>query len=272
MLERGPYRVGIQALVSAATVVLFALLATPSAAQNGLDVMKEQLKRHQVSSEEFRVKLTLIDPSGKQKEREITVLQRRDQAGLSKGLLKFLAPADIRNTGLLTWEQPGDQDDDQWLFLPATKTAKRIASGSKKNAFMGTDLAFEDLRAENVEAHTYNVLREEDLGGQKCWVVEAVPSTPKEKLESGYGKRTFWIRKDIYMTTQAEFYNQSGKLVKRATFSDLVNVGGDAWRAKTARWETLDRKTATLWTIVEDKVNLELDENLFTQQGLMRPL
>ena len=160
-------------------------------------------------------------------------------------LIKFLAPADIRNTGLLTWEQPGDKEDDQWIYLPATRTPKRIASSGKKGAFMNTDLAFEDLRPEDLDAHTYNVLREEDLGGQKCWVIEALPSTDKEKLESGYGKRVFWVRKDLHLTVQTEFYNKSDKLLKRQTFSDLVNVGGEMWRAKRVRVETLDRKTAT---------------------------
>ena len=103
---------------------------------------------------------------------------------------------------------------------------------------MGTDLAYEDLRPEDLDAHTYNVLREEDLGGQKCWVIEAVPSTDKEKLESGYGKRVFWVRKDMYLTVQTEFYNRSDKLIKRATFSDLANVGGDVWRAEDDAGET----------------------------------
>ena len=263
MLERGRERFG------AALVAV--LLAAPAAAQTGIDIMKEQSRRQQAKSEEARIKVTLIDPSGKEKERELTALGRRDQAGLSRIVLKFLSPPDIRNTGLLTWEQPAGQDDDQWLYLPATKTVKRIASPSKKNAFMGTDLAFEDLRPEDLDAHSYNVVREEDLVGKKCWVIEAVPSTDKEKLESGYGKRVHWISKDQYLTVQTEFFNKSDKLTKRATFSDFADVGGNVWRAKTARYETLDRKTATLWTIVEDKVNQPVDENLLTEQGLKRP-
>ena len=248
-----------------------AALAAPSMAQSGLEIMKEQERRHQAKSEETRSKLTLVDPNGRQKERELVAISKRGDDGLSKIILKFLAPADIRNTGLLTWEQAGDKDDDQWLYLPATKTPKRIASSSKKGSFMGTDLAFEDLRPENLESHTYTVLREEDLSGQRCWVIEAVPSTDKERLESGYSKRIFWIRKDLHLTVQTEFYNRSDKLIKRAAFSDFANVGGEVWRAKTARVETLDRKTATVLTTVEQKVNQEVDENLFTEQGLKRP-
>ena len=37
------------------------------------------------------------------------------------------------------------------------------------------------------------------------------------------------------------------------------------------RVETLDRKTATVLTTLEDKVNQKIDENLLTQQGLTRP-
>lgn len=248
------------------------LLAGPAAAQSALDIMKEQAKRHQTRSEETRSKVVLVNPAGKEKERELVTIANRGDDGLSRILLKFVAPADIRNTGLLTWEQPGDKDDEQWLYLPATRTPTRIASSSKKNAFMGTDLAYEDLRPENLDAHTYTVLREEAIDGKPCWVIEALPSTDKEKVESGYAKRHFWVRKDLYLTVQTEFYNRSGKLFKRATFADLQNLGGDLWRAKTVRVETLDRKTATVWTTTEQKVNQPVDENLLTQQGLARPL
>jgi outer membrane lipoprotein-sorting protein len=256
---------------SVAAALLAIGLAAPAAAQSGLEIMKEQQRRHQAKSEELRIKVTLIDPTGKEKDRELQIISSSDEAGLSKVLVKFLAPPDIRNTGLLTWEQPGDKEDDQWLYLPATRTPKRIASSGKKGSFMNTDLAYEDLRPEDLDAHTYNVLREEDLGGQKCWVIEALPSTDKEKLESGYGKRVFWVRKDLYLTVQAEYYNKSDKLFKRQTFSDLVNIGGEMWRAKGMRVETVDRKTATSLTTLEDKVNQKIDENLLTQQGLTRP-
>jgi hypothetical protein len=259
-------------IVTAALAAFALALAAPAAAQTGIEIMKEQARRHQTQSEESRVKVTRVDPSGKEEEREIQVLSMRDQAGLAKVLIKFLSPAAIRNTGLLTWEQPGDKDDDQWLYLPATRKATRIASASKKGSFMQTDLAYEDLRPENLDSHTYNLLREEDLGGQKCWVIEALPSTDKEKLESGYNKRLFWVRKDIYLTVQTEYYNKSDKLFKRGTVSEVTNVGGEAWRVKSVRMETLDRKSATVMTTLEEKLNQKVDETLLTQQGLARPL
>ena len=102
-------------------------------------------------------------------------------------------------------------------------------------------------------------------------MIEALPSTDKEKLESGYNKRVLWVRKDIYVTVQTEYYNKSDKLFKRGTVSEVTNVSGEVWRVKSVRVETLDRKTATVMTTVEDKVNGKIDDNLLTQQGLARP-
>jgi hypothetical protein len=255
-----------------ALVPLAVLLAAPAAAQTAMEIMKESARRHQTKTEQSRVKVTLVDKSGKENHREIEVLSARDQAGLAKVRIKFVSPALIRNTGLLTWEQAGDKDDDQFLFLPASAQSTRIASSRKNGSFMQTDLAYEDLRPENLDSHTYNLLREEDLGGQKCWVIEALPSTDKEKLESGYAKRVFWVRKDIYLTVQTEYYNKVDKLFKRGTVTDVTKVGGDAWRVKSVRVENLDKKTATVMTTLEEKINEKIDENLLTEQGLMRPL
>jgi hypothetical protein len=42
-------------------------------------------------------------------------------------LQRFLAPRDVENIALLTWEAK-DGNDDQWLYLPATRNPERIAA------------------------------------------------------------------------------------------------------------------------------------------------
>ena len=112
---------------------------------------------------------------------------------------------------------------------------------------------------------------EEDVDGHKCWVIEALPSTDKEKRDSGYSKRIFWVRQDNYVTVKTEFYNRSDRLDKLGTFTDLVQVSGELWRAKELRIERLSSKTQTVWIFIARQVNHDIDENLFTQQGLRRP-
>lgn len=257
--------------LAAGLVATFACLPGYLAAQSGREIMDEQVRRHLGKTEYAESRIQIVDSRGREKERRVLTWGVRGADGLSKSLLKFLEPADIRDTGLLTWEQPADKEDDQWLYLPATGAAKRIAGSSKKQLFMGTDLAYEDLRPENLDAHTYNVLREETLDGKACWVLEAVPATEKETRDSGYSKRLFWVRKDIYFTVKVEFYDRAGKLDKVATLSDLVQVAGDLWRADRSTMERQASSTKTIWIFEKRAVNEPVDENLLTQQGLARP-
>jgi len=131
----------------------------------GRSILEEQERRH-VSEYEFgEVAMTLIDRNGKESQREIRVYHlERDER--SKILIQFLEPANISGTGLLTWEMEGGKEDDQWLYLPAARVVKRIAGGGKKNQFMGTDLAYEDLRVEDLDSHKYTLMGKETVSGR----------------------------------------------------------------------------------------------------------
>ena len=121
---------------------------------SGIDIMKEQKKRHEAAQEYENIKMVLIDSSGNKETRELKRYAKKDNSGLFKYLARFEGPADIRGTALLTWEQK-DREDDQWLYMPAYgQKLKRIAGGNKKGYFMGTDFSYEDLRPEKLEAHT----------------------------------------------------------------------------------------------------------------------
>jgi len=255
------------------TFLVVTFMSVPVLAQtpSGLEIMKERQRRHDAKSEMNKSLMKLFDRKGRVKERMISVMSKEGKDGLSKTLLKFLSPADIRNVGLLTWEQKETEDADQWLYLPASRRVKRIAGGNKKSQFMGTDLAYEDLRPENLNTHSYKVIEEKTVDGHLCWVVEAIPSTPKEKKDTGYGKRHFWVRKDIYIIIRAEFYTHSGKRIKIATFDELEQVRDQMWRANQSTFERVLFKTKTVITTLSRVLDAELPENMFSQHSLKRP-
>jgi hypothetical protein len=250
------------------TFCLFGIAA--SSGQTAREIMEQQKKRHQVDREETTVQMELINRSGNKKERTLNIYSYRQEDGLSKGLIKFTEPADIRGVGLLTWEQAADQEDDQWIYIPAAKRVKRIAAGGKKNAFMGTDFAFEDMRPERLDAHEYKLTKSESVDGHDCYVIEAVPSTDKEKKESGYGKRIFWIRKDILITVKTEFYDNRDRLVKSGTSSEIEALEGNVYRAGRAEMETIRSNTKTVMITKSRSLSPDFDESFFTQQVLSR--
>ncbi len=241
------------------------------AEESGYDIMKERDKRHTRQSEYVQLNMSLFDRKGREKKRVMHLWFYKDEKKQGRTLMKFSSPSKIRGTGLMTWEQKGDKEDDQWLYLSASKRVKRIMGSSKKNLFMGTDLAYEDFRPENLKTHNYMILREEKLDGKDCWVIEALPSTASEKKHSGYSKRIMWIQKDNYVNVKTEFFGRGEKLIKTGFYRDLKHIKGKLWVSNITEMMRVSSKTKTVIIKTNRKIDHKIDRRIITQQGLKRP-
>jgi outer membrane lipoprotein-sorting protein len=258
-------------LTPALVSLLLAALAAPvpAADPSALDVMKKQRAVHRVKDEEERQAVKLVSKSGATKERKLARYLLSGAGDLDKILVRFLAPRDVENTGLLTWEGK-DGDDDQWLYLPAVKRPKRIAASGKKNRFMGTDFAYEDLRPENVAAHTYALVGSEAVDGADCFVIDATPAGERQAADSGYSRRRIWVRKDTLVTVKREYYDKQARLEKVEHHRKLVNVSGAVWRADEVEMRDVQNGTRTVITVESRTVNQGLKETFFTETELIR--
>jgi outer membrane lipoprotein-sorting protein len=260
--------------VSLRIAVLLALVLAlagpaPAADPAALDLMKKQREVQRVKDEEERQKLKLTNKAGASKERKMVRYLLSGAGDLDKILVRFLTPRDVENTGLLTWEGK-DGNDDQWLYLPAVKRPKRIAASGKKNRFMGTDFAFEDLRPENVAANAYALVGSETLDGVECFVVDATPAGERQAADSGYSRRRIWVRKDTLVTIKREYYDKQAKLEKVETHRKLVNVAGAVWRPNEIEMHDVQNGSRTLITIENRLVNRGLKDDFFTETELIR--
>ena len=145
-----------------------------------------------------------------------------------KSLLIFDRPRDIKGTALLTYSHK-EGADDQWLYLPALKRVKRIASHNKSGPFMGSEFAFEDLISEQVENYTYNYLRDEKLDDTDCHVIERYPVDPG----SGYTRQIVWYDKNEYRIYKTEYFDRKNDHLKTLTYHDYAQFLGKYWRART---------------------------------------
>jgi hypothetical protein len=254
-----------------AAVVGAAIMAIPAPGegQSASELMQKQRELHRLRDEEERQLLRLVSKTGAVKERRIVVYTLSGPGGLHMILLRFLAPRVVEITALLTWEAK-DGDDDQWLYLPSTRKPKRVAASGKKNRFMGTDFAYEDLRPENPPANRYTLAGTEALEGAECLVVESVPATDRHAADTGYSKRKQWIRKDNLVTVKREYYDKQGKLEKVESRRKLVNVTGDVWRASEVEMQDVQNGTKTVLLIESRRFNVGLADAFFTEAELTR--
>ena len=176
-----------------------------------------------------RVKMTMVlrNKAGKETERSLTLttLEIADEQMGDKSLILFDSPADIDGTALLSHARILEPDD-QWLFLPALKRVKRISSVNKSGPFVGSEFAFEDFTALELNKFTYKFLRQEACGDLTCDVVERTPRYE----HSGYTKQISWIDTRDFQVRKVEFYDRRGDLLKTLELSEY-RAYGEYWRS-----------------------------------------
>lgn len=169
--------------------------------------------------------MVLMDKYGQSTERAIRNRTLEGSNEGDKSLVIFDSPGDVRGTAFLSHTKKADSDD-QWLYLPALKRVKRIASSNKAGPFMGSEFSYEDIASQEVEKYTYNYLRDEQLNGLDCFVVEYDPVDPK----SGYKRQIVWMDKAEYRVHKIDFYDRKDALLKTLTYEDYNQYLDKYWR------------------------------------------
>lgn len=209
MLNRAPKI--LITLLSLVWLNSLALWATAETAQEkGLRIATEA-DRQDIGwkSASASLLMVLINPNGQQTTREMRMRYLEGEQEGDKSLSIFDSPKDVQGTSFLSFSH-ALESDEQWLYLPALKRVKRIASANKSGPFMGSEFAFEDLSSNEIEKYTYEYLRDETIDNHDCYVVRNVP----EYAHSGYSHRDVWIDKQHYRVIRIDYVDRKGQLLK----------------------------------------------------------
>ncbi|KZX80363.1 hypothetical protein A3715_37745, partial [Oleiphilus sp. HI0009] len=207
----------------------------------------------------------LRNKQGEESIRSLRVKSLEVEDDGDKSMTIFDEPKDVRGTALLTFSHKTEADD-QWLFLPALKRVKRIASRNKSGPFMGSEFAFEDLSSQEVEKYTYNYLNDEACGDLLCFVVER---TPTDRY-SGYTKQIAWIDQTEYRVIKIEFYDRKKSLLKTLDFKGYQQYLGQYWRPDMMLMQNHQTGKSTDLTWSNYAFQTGLADGDFTKNSLKR--
>jgi len=198
------------------------------------------------------VKMVLTDKSNQSKDRSMEVWQQ----GSDKRMLKFLSPADQKGIGFLSLPQ-----DVMYVYLPAFKKTRRIASHVKNTKFAGTDFTYEDLEAK----------RYTEKWNAKLIKTEADHNVLELALKPGctsdYSKMVMNVVISNYYIDQIELYDKTGKLAKVLTRTGITQTGG-YWTAKDTVMDDRKENHKTRMTIETQKFDQGLTDDKFTERNL----
>ncbi len=219
------------------------------------------------SDSTVELSMVLRNAAGKESSRtlEIKTFEVQDENIGDRSLVVFDSPRDIKGTALLSHAQILDPDD-QWLFLPALKRVKRISSTNKSGPFVGSEFAFEDFTATELNKYSYKWLRTEACGDMTCDVVERYP----QYENSGYTKQIAWIDQSVYQLRQLDFYDRKDSLLKTLTLEDYREYNDGIWRAHIFSMKNHQTEKSTELIYSDYQFKSGLTENDFVKGILKR--
>jgi len=182
-----------------------------------------------------------------------------------KSLIVFDSPRDVRGVAVLSHAHKTGSDE-QWLYLPALKRVKRVASKNRTGPFLGSEFSLEDLSFQEVEKFSYEYLRDEVLEGKEFDVIKRIPLDPY----SGYTKQIVWVSKMDSLIHQIHHYDRKSFHFKTQIFRGYKKYLNKFWRPNEIHMiNHQTNKTTTLF--FEDMAfNTGLSEKDFTQNSLKR--
>ncbi len=252
------------------TCVLTMAVCCPSQApaddSKAREIMQKVLDRDDGDKRTAEMEMLLIDKRGGERLRKLQTFQK-DMGEDRYGLLFFLHPADVKDTAFLTYDYDDpDHDDDQWLYLPALRKTKRIASTDKSGSFMGSDLNYSDMTDMVLKDYDFTIKKEMEDRGHKVWVIESIPRSEEVMDETGYSKSWHFIRQDIFFQVRAISWVYKKNYLKYLDVKRLEKID-DVWVATEMHIFKKQGKKLLHKTILKLRYvqfNQPMNEDLFT--------
>jgi hypothetical protein len=209
---------------------------------------------------EMTLRLQLRSPKGEVSTRTLYARSRRVD-GLSRTLVRVLAPSDVAGSAFLFLERPRGEAE-LYLYLPALKVVKRIVGEQRRASFMGSELTYADLEWGDVANATCTESAAEKIGAHACHVVDCVP-----RRTEGYRKIRIWVRQQDFVPLRVHFFDQQREPLKTLFVKEVTPVEGQPMATFLA---VVNRRTgyATELQLSNIHARADLRPEDFTPQSL----
>ena len=242
-------------------MILLTLLMSSAWGQTGIEIAKMVDEKPTPRDMVNTTNMVLTNSKGKKR---TNVMMSRSIDGNKKQIIWFLEPKDDRGVAFLKIEH-NNKDDEMRMWLPAFKKVRRISSKRKGDAFMGSDLSYEDLTSRDLNEYTYKRLDDELVNSTQCFVLESKPNT---SAKSSYSKHISWIDKENLNILQEYSFDKRGALKKEKYFQH--NKLKDYYVMNQIRVKDVQKQHTTEVTFESLEVDTGINPALFQEKNLKR--
>jgi hypothetical protein len=216
--------------------------------------------------------MELVDRDGGTRTRTTRTF-RRDFGDERRSVMFFEDPANVKGTAFLAHDHADRaRDDDHWLYLPALRKSRRVASSERGRSFLGTDFSYEEMKKETrLEPgdFVWSTAGEELVEDRRCVVLDGTAVDEATARELGYGRVRLRVDAEIWMPRLAEFWSPAGAPLKTIRLLEVREVQG-IWTAHRVVASNLETGHRTTLLFRDVDYQSAVPEYLFTEDALRR--
>jgi outer membrane lipoprotein-sorting protein len=248
-------------LISLSTILTTGTVhAQEMTAQDIINTMTETLNPEQ---SEGKMEMTIMTSSG---EERTFLYHTYSKGGGEMSLMKYLEPSRVKGQTILMLNDA----DDIWTYFPRTKRIRKLASHAKKQKLEGSDFSYEDMGGSDEFINEYDAVRldDEKKDGRMCYRLEL---TRKPESTAGYSRLLIWVDQESMVPIVIDYFHDEDETLreKQLICRDIQLIDDIYTPMQYTMYNKLDN-TKTTMKIVEVDYDVDLPDDLFTEQGMQR--
>jgi hypothetical protein len=246
-------KAGILAVLTLCTLLPPAAAAEESPGEKVLRLMDEAMT--QAQDQYFVQDITTQEPGKEPRKMKMRVHIK----GKEWRRVEFFEPGDVKGMRVLVRSVT-----QMYVYLPAYRKVRRVASHVRSQGFMGTTLSHDDISIVTYgPLFTAKLLSENDTH----WIIEA---NLKEGKKFPYSKLEFEVLKNNKQPSEIRYFNDKGAKIKTEHRSNY-DCQGTICNPK--KLKMVDHTRNGMWTEIichEWKINTGVKDSFFTVRSLQR--
>lgn len=227
-------------------------------AQEIIETMTETMNPEQ---SEGIMKMTIITSSG---EERTFVYKTYSKDKGEKNLMKYLEPSRVKGQTILML----NDGDDIWTYFPKKNHIRKLATHAKKQKVEGSDFSYEDMGGSNtfIEQYESTRARDENKEGHKCYKLEL---ERKLNSDASYSKVIVWVDREMLVPVVIDYFHEKDPDLreKQLICTDIQLIDGIYTPMKFTMYNKLNANRTSM-EITEIRYNVNLPDNLFTEEGM----
>ena len=215
------------------------------------------------------VTLRTVDAKGGTRESKAKIHWAKQEDGLSRALIRFSAPPDLRGSALLVVEKSGGKTD-MFMYLPEFGNVRRVTTGMMSGSMFGTDFTHKEFErlyglADDLERRR---LADGRIGDRPVFMLESVLGKGEG---SNYERILQYVEQERCVPLKSEFFEGGGEPRKVLTVdpASLRQVEG-AWVTDQILMRDLRAGSQTTLDVTKVEIDVEIPARTFSQRSLSK--